>query len=148
MPPYTRTPNEFFDPAGALGTYQWHINHLEQEGPNRSNNVDFAGTADGRGVVPTEGEYEPLILTLSGTILHRAQNVEFWKWRHLTNSFRFNDFEGNSYEVAMLGYEPKKIRVALNPSDPLMRSYKIEYSMQLWIIRVIDGELDDAGVPT
>ena len=148
MPPYTRTPNEFFDPAGTLATYQWHINHLEQDGPSRSNNVEFEGSADGRGIVPTEGVYEPLILTLTGTILHKAQNIEFWKWRHLTNSFRFNDFEGNSYEVSMLAYEPKKIRVALNPADPTMIGYKIEYSMQLWIMRIIDGELDDAGVPT
>jgi hypothetical protein len=149
MPPYTRQPNEFFDPAGNLPNYLWHINALEQEGPFRSDNVEFNGTADGRGLVPVGGSYEPLIITLTGTILHKAQDTEFWKWRHLENSFRFTDFELNSYEVSMLSYEPKKVRVALNPMDfDNMPGYKIEYSMKLWIIRIISGNLYDADVPT
>ena len=147
--PYPRVANQFIDPvSGGLGTYEWHVNHLEQDGPHRPNNIEFAGRSDGQGVVGTGGEWEPLILTLTGRILHRAQNVEFWKWRHLTNSFRFVDFEGNTYEVAMIGYEPKKIRVAQNHADANMPSYIMEYTMQLWILDIVDGELDDAGVPT
>ena len=145
---YTRVANQFFDPAGNLATYAWQINALEQDGPSRSNNVEFDGSSDGKGLVPTQGEDEALLITLTGTILHRAQNIQFWKWRHIENSFRFTDFEANQYEVAMLAYEPKKIRVAYNPSDAAMRGYKIEYSMQLWVISILAGELLDAGVPT
>lgn len=150
--PYPRVANQFVDPipasAGGLGTYDWHVNHLEEEGPFRSNNVEFDGRSDGQGVVATGGEYEPLILTLTGRILHRAQNVEFWKWRHLNHSFRFLTFEGEQYEVSMLSYEPKKTRVQLNNTDPVNQpSYVIDYSMQFWIMSVIDGILDDADVP-
>lgn len=148
MPPYPRVANEFFDPAGNLATYQWHVNALEQEGPFRSSNVEFEGSSDGTVVIPTGGSYEPLLITLTGTILHKAQNIQFWKWRHIENSFRFTDFEGSIYGVSMLSYEPKMIRVALNPADPLMQGYKIEYSMQLWVMGISAGPLADAVVPT
>jgi len=150
--PYPRNANQFIDPipasAGGLGTYNWAVNHLEEEGPSRTNNVEFDGRSDGMGVIPTAGEWEPLILTLTGTILHRSQNVQFWKWRHIPRSFRFLSFEGEYYEVSMLSYEPKKRAVAMNNADPTnMPAYVIEYTMQLWIITILDGMLDDAGVP-
>ena len=153
MPLYPRVANQFIDPipasAGGLGTYNWLVNHLEAEGPFRSNNVEFEGRSDGQGVVPTGGENEPLILTLSGTILHKSQYIEFWKWRGIDHSFHFLDFEGNRYEVSLLGFEPKKVRVALNSNDLVnMPGYKIEYTMQLWIMAIIAGELFDAGVDT
>lgn len=139
--------NVFHDPAGTLSDYTWHINHLESDGPSRPNNIDFQGRSDNLGVIGMAGDWSPLIMNLSGRLIHLEQHKQFLGWRHITNTFKFSDFEGGEYEVSMVGYEYRKQRVAWNPADANMRHYIVDYKMDLWIVRIISGELFDMGVP-
>jgi len=148
--------NNFFDPA-TLDSYDWVINHTDAEGPSRPSTLDFEGKKEQRsrfiqgsestiGFVGVEGDGEPLRLVLTGRVLHRSQYVEFWKWREKKNSFYFTDFDGQEYEVTMVGLEFTPLRASYNPADPSMRTHTFEYSMELVVLNIRAGDLFDAGV--
>lgn len=134
----------FYDPVTASG-YTWHLNYLSCDGPSRPANVSYDSRSSGQGVIPTQGDYTPLVLVLKGTILKRSQYLAFWEYRHKDNSFRFTDEEGQEFEVTMTGFDCAKERTTYNPFDPDMRGHKWSYTMTLQILRVIDGDLE--GVP-
>lgn len=142
----SRTPCEFHDPV-ADTTYEWPVNYLQQEGPARVSNVSYDSQASALGVIATEGEVAPLVLTLSGTILHKEQHLTFLTYFRLEHTFRYTDEEGNEFEVTMLSYEPTKERVRWNPRDPDMRMHKWTYKMALRVVRIIDGDYEDVIDP-
>jgi len=137
--------NEFYDPV-APETYTWKINHSEAEGPKRAANVSFSGRRGAFGIQAQQGDDEPVILTLQGSILHRSQYKAFWRFKGITNSFRYTDYDGQVYEVAMTGLECTPRRVALNLSDATMKRHVWDYTMTLLVLRFVTGDLADEGV--
>lgn len=142
----SRVACQFHDPVGNT-TYAWPVNYLSQEGPARVANVSFDSQANGLGVMATEGDISPLILSLSGTILHKAQHITFLTYFKMENTFRYTDEEGNEYEVTMDAYEPTKERVLWNPRDVNMRSHKWTYKMRLRVVRIISGDYYGVVLP-
>jgi len=142
----TRIPNQFFDPVTAT-TYNWAINESDQDGPRHGGNVDFDGKASSIGVIGTQGEDQALLITLTGTILTQDQYRKFLFFSKIKNSFRFIDSIGNQYEVSMTEFSPKVERVAMNYMDPTyMPHHKYTYTMQLWVLRTLAGDLFSQGI--
>lgn len=132
---------QFYDPATDT-TYTWHVNHEAKKGPSRVRNTNFESRAiPGFGVIGTQGDDQPLLVQLSGTIIHQAQFEAFHEFFNLSNTFRWTDEAGNEYEVTMTKYEPDQRRVHWNFADSNMRYHVWNWSMELWILRVISGEL-------
>lgn len=140
------TSNQFYDPV-LPETYDWRINHLSQTGPSREDNTSYEGKSGTLGVMGFQGQDQPLIIELKGRILYKDEYKKFWEYRHKTNSFKFTDFEGNSYEVTMTGLTMEKIRVAWNLQDPNMRYHVWDYTMTLRILTIIAGDFAGLGIP-
>lgn len=139
-----RTGYIFRDPAApgnTYDTYTWDVNASEVDGPNRPSTMQYEGKAGGQGIIPTQGADQPMIFSLTGSIIHKRQFLAFWHYRYIRNSFYWTDEEGNVFEVTMTGFEPKKVRVARNYADSSIPLHKWTYTMTLQVLRVISGDL-------
>ena len=140
--------NNFYDPV-SLTSYDWHINHAEEEGPSEPDNLQSEGKqadADDRPSQQLQGKGQAMALALTGRVLHAEQYRQFWYFKKITNSFRFSSYHGDVYEVTMSGLEMTKQRVNYNASDPTMRFHVWDYNMTLTILRFVAGDLFDLGV--
>ena len=139
--------NTFYNPV-TLATYEWAINHTEQNGPSRESNTQYEGQSSDLGIIGFQGQDQPLIIELRGKILHKSQYLKFWEYRHITNTFKFTDFESNIYEVTMTGLVFEKRRVAWNFADAMnMPFHTYDYTMTLRVLTIISGDLFGLGVP-
>lgn len=144
-----RTPNQFQDPAAVVTTYSWAINHSEEEDFGRDRQIEHSAPTSGVGLIRQQGEESPLVYRIAGTIFAEAQVTEFWEWFTLcrTQTIYFHDFAGDSYEVLISSFKPTRHRTIRNPKDfanaPL---HFWRYTMEMEVVRVIDGPIFDAGV--
>lgn len=139
----TRVANQFENPETSA-TYDWTINHYEESdsGPQRS--VEHGANAANTGLVRHQADDQPMVLKYSGTILTEAQLTEMISWYILckTQTIYFHDFAGDSYEVLITKFNYKRKWVQRNFNDPTNAPNHIwEYSIEMDIIRVIDGPL-------
>ena len=136
----TRVANQFRDPATG-DTYDWPINHSDENETARSRNIEHTAPTSGRGLVRQQGDDSPLVFTFSGTILHAAQNARFVEWYELgrDQTVIFRDWTGAEYEVLITAYQPRRERVMWNPRDPDMRDHIIRWSMTLEVVQVLAG---------
>lgn len=144
-----RTANQFEDPAGNKATYDWPVNHSEEEEFGRDRNIETGAPTSGIGLVQQQGADSTLALRIAGTIFHKEQVEEMWEWFQLSRSqsIYFHDFAGDSYEVIITSFKPTRHRTLRNPRDFANAPYHFwRYTMEMRILRVIDGPLSDAGV--
>lgn len=139
--------NNFYDPVAST-SYDWHINHAEEEGPSRPDNISAEGkqAEDDSPSQLVQGAGDALKIVLSGTILHSLQYKKFWEFKGISNSFRYTSYHGDEFEVTMSGLEMTKNRVNYNPQDASMRFHTWSYTMVLTILSINAGDLYDAGV--
>lgn len=138
-----RYPNKFEDPKGGKTTYEWLINHNEEEASGKRRNITRSANTDGTGLVRQQGDDSPLVFKWSGTMLHNSQVKEMAEWMELsrTQTIYLEDFANDKYEVIITAFEPKRIRTMRNPrasGDP-ERLYYWTYTIELEVIRVRDG---------
>lgn len=138
--------NYFTNPANSVD-YVWTVNHDEEQEFGKSRNIDRTGRSGNTGLVRQQGDDGPLIMTLSGRIVHRAQYVMMWQIFELcrTQTVYFTDFDGQSFEVLVTEFRPLRRR-GKTSKDPSTPRHFWEYTMTLDIIRVISGDLVTAGV--
>lgn len=144
-----RTANQFQDPAGVRTTYDWVVNHSEEEEFGKERNIEHSAPTGGVGLVRQQGADAPMVLELRGVIFHEAQYQEFWAWWKLsrTQTIYFHDFAGDSYEVVFTSFKPTRHRTIRNPKDYSNAPYWFwRYTMRLEVVRFIDGPLATAGV--
>lgn len=140
--------NRFTNPVDG-GTYDWIINHTEEEESGKTRQVTRAGLTDGVGMVRQQGEDGALVLHLRGTILDRSQYQAMWIWFQVSRSHTiyFTDFDGQSYEVQITSFQPRRIRKLTSPRrDPTTPNHYWTYSMDMEVINFLTGDLAASGV--
>jgi hypothetical protein len=139
--------NRFTNPADG-SFYDWQINHADEDAVSKSRNITRSGTTDNVGVVRQQGDAGPLTLKYSGTILHRAQLVEFWRWFEISRdqTIYFTDFDGQEFEVQITEFSPQRHRTLRNPRDPSAPLHYWTYSITLDVFAIRTGDMLDAGV--
>lgn len=134
----------YVDDDGAV-VYDWPINHSDEDDFGRQRNVEMTASTGGQRLVMQQGDPEPLILRLRGTILTFAQHEMMWAW-WVWSTYRtveFHDFDGNQYEVQILAYKPTRVRVADNPRDRENAPHHIwRYSIEMLVVNVLSGDWD------
>lgn len=135
--------NTFTDPATG-NTYQWLINHDEEEDGGKTRTINRAGLTSNVGTVKQQGEDGPLMLRFRGTILDRSQYQAMWAWFELSRSqtIYFTDFDGQAFEVQITSFTPKRLRKARSPQrDPSTPLHYWQYGIEMEVYRVIAGDL-------
>lgn len=128
-------------------TYDWHLNHETEEEGGRATNISLGGNTSGFGLIRQQGAAEPLTLRYSGSILHKAQFQEMWRFfeRSRVRTIYFRDFTGDEYEVSITSFRPMRKR-GENHTDTTIPHHYWTYTLEMQVLRVISGSL--AGVVT
>lgn len=137
---YTRV--GLLDPTEAdPAWYDWQVNYSEEDGFGRERSIQRTATTDGVGVVRQQGDTGPIVISVMGTIFHKAQHERFIRFfnRSANTTFIFRDFEGEEFEVMMTAYRPVRKRTLRNPRDPSIPLHYYTYSMSMEVVRVISG---------
>lgn len=136
--------NEFENPKNAT-KYSWPVNHSEEEEVGKTRNVESGANTANTGLIPQQSDDQPLILRYTGTIFSKEQLEDMIGWFNLcaSQTIYFHDFAGESYEVLITSFKPKRYRTIRNPRDfenaPL---WYWKYVIEMRVIRVIDGVWD------
>lgn len=132
--------NQFRNPATS-DVYNWHVNHSEEGDFGKKRNIESTANTANVGLVQQQGSDEPLVLRLTGTILHQAQFDAMKSYFNLsrTQSIIFKDFAGDEYEVSITDWTPKRVRTIRNPKDTSIRLHYWTYSLEMRVLRVIAG---------
>jgi hypothetical protein len=137
--------NRFTNPSnGAF--YDWQRNHdpRGEDELGKTRNIEHTAPTGNVGLVKQQGDDGPLVLRLSGTIVHRNQYQQFWQWYNLcrTQTIYFKDFDGQEYEVLITAFRPKRQGklTSISP-DPGMTQHRYTYTLEMEIVRVIAGDL-------
>jgi hypothetical protein len=135
--------NRFKSAGGS--TYQWLINHTEEEEFGRRRNIDHSAPTSGIGHIRQQGDDEAMVLSLTGHILHRSQYVEMFKWfdRSRKETIQFRDFDMQEFEVIITSFRPVRKRTLRNPRDTSIPHHYWDYSMEMEVITFLDGDLED-----
>jgi hypothetical protein len=150
-----RFPNAFYDPSlanapwnpanpGEANPYYWHMNHQEEEETGAIIGMERTAPVGGVGLVRQQGEEEPMILRMTGTILDPLQDLAFKSWRSrcMSRTIRYQDFSGDEFEVVITRYQPRRERVMNNmratPGTP-ESLYIIRYTLEMDVIQVLAG---------
>ena len=129
--------NVFYDPSTGE-SYAWLINHSDEDETGRDRQVTTEANTGNVGLVKQQGELTPLILRYSGTILHTSQLVEMLRWytKCETRSIYFTDFAGDSYEVTITSFHPKRLRTLRNPRDGSAPLWYWTYTIEMMVLAV------------
>ena len=134
--------NTFIDPAGARPDYDWAINHSEEGEFGKARNIEHGANTANTGFVRQQSDAGPLTISVTGTILAKAQVQEMIAWFNLceTQTIYFTDFAGDQYEVTITSFKPTRHRTIRNPRDFANAPYWFwRYEMTMDVVRVIDS---------
>jgi desulfoferrodoxin (superoxide reductase-like protein) len=136
--------NTFEDPAGVVDDYLWQINHSDEDVFGRKRNVTESAKTGGTGLIKQQADSDPLVLTLTGSILHEAQHEQFIAWFELceTQSIFFTDFSDAKYEVVITEYLPVRKRTVKNPRDSTIPTWYYTYTLTMEVLSVKRGPWD------
>jgi len=140
--------NRFKDPAGRRASYDWAVNHNEEDATSFKHNIETTPSTSGRTLIRQQGADSPAILKYSGTILRHEQVEEMGEWFDLCygQTIEFRDCSGDEYEVFITAWDPKKERVVANPRDS-GRPWIWRYSIEMQVIEVKAGVHEGIVVP-
>lgn len=140
-------PQTFTDPLTGT-SYQWASNHETEDPAGKTRQI--AGTANTglTGRVRQQGDDGPYVVTLHGRIRVREQSRQFWHYYNLcrTQTIYFTDFDGQQYEVQIIGYTEQRVRQASNVADPSMPHHNIQYVLTMEVYGFLAGDLHDEAV--
>lgn len=137
----TRVANRFLNPWTG-DTYDWPVNHAEEESFGKSRNIDHTAPTSGQGLIRQQGDDSPMGIRLSGTVFHKAQHQAFINWFNLsrTQTIYWRNFDLEEFEVIFTGYLPQKKRTLRNPRDFANAPYHYwTYTMEFDVVRFISG---------
>lgn len=109
--------------TGAQGTYEWPINHAEEEPSARTLNIERSSPTSGVGFVRQVGDPSPIVRQLKGTILQRTQRQKFDTFFEICaglgpgpqRTIHFMDQLAGRFEVLITSWLPTAHRAAVNP---------------------------------
>lgn len=142
--------NIFQNPANGE-TYVWQRNHDPdgEEEAGKVRNVQRIPNTSLIGIMLSQGDDGPYIIKLRGKIVHRNQLRQFWHFYAISErqTIYFTDFDGQSYEVQMTSFLPKRRgKLSGIKPDPSAPQHFWEYSMELTVINFRAGDMFDMGV--
>lgn len=140
--------DRFINPANGAA-YDWQTNHSEEEESEKLRQIRATATTGGTTRVWTQGEESPYTIRWTGSILHRAQFVEMWRWfeRSRTQTIFLRDFDGQEYECQITSFAPRRQRkLALTGRDASMPYHYWTYSITFQVYAFRAGDMKDAGV--
>lgn len=142
--------NQFIDlwgGGGAQGTYNWHINHAEEDEYSRRITVERTATTDGMGAVRQIGEVSPYTLRWKGTILQKVQYDKMWAYFNESNglgagprrTIHLVDQLGIRYEGWFSSFNPIRHRVAMNPRGSTTEEKLVTwtYDLEFEVVRIV-----------
>lgn len=141
------TRDRFINPANNA-TYNWGINHTEEEATGKARQISRVSNTGATGVVRQQGDDGPFTLQLTGTILDRAQLQAMWTWYALcrTQTIYFYDADNQGYEVQITDFAPKRVRTLWNARDASARNFIWQYTITMDIYRFLAGDMVTSGV--
>lgn len=128
-------------------TYEWPVNHNEEDDNGRGLNITHTANTGGLGLVRQQAEFDPFTLNWRGKILTREQWVEMWRWNELcrVQTIYLRDFEGATFEGVIVEWKPKRVRVVKNTrGGTTAPMHMYEYTFAFEVIRIVNGPL--AGI--
>lgn len=132
--------NTFIDPTTGE-VYAWPINHSDEEEGGRDRAITTGANTGNVGLVKQQGELTPIVLRYTGTILQRAQYDAMLSWyaRCESHTIYFTDFAGDSYEVIISAFHPRRQRTLRNPRDPSAPFWYWTYTIEMTVMAVRAG---------
>lgn len=124
----------FRDGAGLLATYEFEINHWEEEDTDQRRNIARTAPTSGMGFVRQQGESTPQTLKYSGTIMTTTQFTAMQAYYEACSSRTvfFRDYLGNEVEVLITAFATRKQPVLGQNRDPSLKhiwKYRLEMEM-------------------
>lgn len=141
---------KFIDPRAVRPTYNFQVNHDEEETFGRTRNVTKTANTANTGLVRQQGARDALTLHLSGKLLHAAQHDEMWAWYELCDeqTIYFEDFVGTTFEVTITSFNPVRKRVVRNQADIANAPMHYwAYTLELDVVRIVSGPLSGVITP-
>ncbi len=135
--------NTFTNPSNG-DAYQWLVNHDEEEDAGKTRSITRTGLTSNVGTVKQQAEDGPLLLRFRGKIVDRSQYQAMWAWFELSRAqtIYFTDFDGQSYEVQITSFTPKRVRKSRAPQrDPSTPLHYWEYGIEMEVYKVLAGDL-------
>lgn len=132
--------NTFEDPNGVRTAYPWLVNHDEEGDFGKRRTIQHGANTANTGLVRQQSDDEPLIMRLSGTILHQSQYDEMIAWFALskTQTIYFEDFSGDRYEILFTSFQPKRQKTIKNPRDFANAPYWFwKYELEFEVVRFL-----------
>jgi hypothetical protein len=133
--------NRFTNPADG-SSYDWPINHDNEEANEQRRNIERTAPTAGVGFVRQQGEDSPLVLRYSGVILTQAHHDEMQAWYTLSKSqsVHFRDFAGNVFEVLIVAFTPTRVRTVANPRGGTTNPHHFwRYQIEMEVLQIISG---------
>lgn len=126
---------QFRDGAALLATYQFEVNHSEEEAPEQARTIDHQAVTTGPAFVIQQGESNPPTLKYSGTIFQPAQLAAMQSYYDACNSRTvfFRDYTGVEYEVIVTRFDVVRKRTLRNPRDTSLLHYWT-YTLEMEVI--------------
>lgn len=131
---------KFTNPA-TLDEYVWPVGHTEEgESGQRRQISSMANTAN-VGLVRQQGDLQPEVFQLTGTIFTRAHLNSMILWAFLceTQTINFTHPDGGVYEVSITTFTHKRQRAVFNfrAVSVADRYWTWKYTLEMDVIRVI-----------
>lgn len=125
----------FRDGAGVLPTYEFEVNHYEEEQAQRTHGMRRTANTSGTGYVRQQGGKSPDILSFSGAILTQSQYdamVDYFE-ACSTRTVFFREYTGEEREVIITSFAPRRIATAKNLREPSLMHYW-RYSIEMEVV--------------
>jgi len=128
---YTRA--KFHDAASLLADYTWQIMWDEEEGSDFTRNIERTAVTSSVGFVRQQGEDSPQLFRFSGKFLHANQYTQMKAYFDAcrTRTIFFTDFDGDTHEVLITKFNPKRRRTIHNPRDSSINLHFYEYQIEM-----------------
>lgn len=145
-----RISNRFIDPVTGF-FYDWAINHNDETGsPSKgggqggvSRNFTISAPTSLGLHIRQQAADDVISFSWKGTALTRLQHQEFLAWYHLcsSHSIYLRDFSGDTFEVMITAYIPKRRRVSANRNDPVNAPLWVyDYQIDIDVIASVAGD--------
>ena len=129
-----RQPERLRDGASILATYEFDVNHHEEEDSGQSRNITRTAPTSGVGFVRQQGISAPFTKKYVGTILRQSQYdaIQAYYEACANRTVFFRDYTGEESEVVIITFSTTRVAVLRNPREPsLMHIWKYRLEMEV-----------------
>lgn len=121
--------------------YPWPVNHSEESQFGKSRSISSGANTANTGLTIQQGDDEPMVLELTGVIMHKAQHDQFVRWFAISqgHTIHYIDFAGDGYEVIITAFSPQRQRTLRNPRDRSIPLHYWTYTLRMQVVTFLSG---------